>query len=406
MMSRLIVKYILKKNFDISNILKYLCKVIKKLEIRNILWLDTLDQNIIHCFQSQTIVESFSPRSIDNQFIKSEVVLPSLNLYHFNDIVVNTCSSNLIPLSGEKIIFERVFSADLQYCNYTTGIIRHHNDHSALFKYAKNKRLIDNALYLGGNGVFNYYHWLIEIVPKLTLITPELLKKYNIRTLILDQSVKDIASFQKTLNLFLSCNSINLNIIYETRKVDLHVKNLFYINNINNIVFNSRSKLSSLSFSCYSPNLIQKTKEIIINGIDSDSSNKDYPKKIFLARSHKSARAYNQQEIQSYLETQGFVAIYLEQLDFDEQVILFRNADFIIGPSGAAWSNIIFCQQNVKAISWLPQHLSEFSVFSTIAHIVNCDLRFIFTEADDKNDIHSNYHIDINSVMKAYIKMS
>lgn len=113
-------------------------------------------------------------------------------------------------------------------------------------------------------------------------------------------------------------------------------------------------------------------------------------------------RDYNQSEIISYFESKGFVAIYLEDFDFIEQIKLFNYADFIVGPSGASWSNIIFCRENVKAISWLPDNLSEFSVFSSIAHHVGCDLRFIFTNTHDTNDIHSSYQVDMSMLTEAF----
>ncbi|EKU54480.1 PF04577 domain protein [Acinetobacter sp. WC-323] len=92
----------------------------------------------------------------------------------------------------------------------------------------------------------------------------------------------------------------------------------------------------------------------------------------------------------------------MEDYDFNEQVAIFNNAEFIVGPSGAAWSNIIFCSSGCKAISWLPNHLAKFSIFSTLATLNDCDLKFITTSSDNPNDIHSSYYLDLEEIKKLY----
>ena len=175
---------------------------------------------------------------------------------------------------------------------------------------------------------------------------------------------------------------------------------LFYINNENNIVFNSKEILSSPDFSILSKSLINEITKVILKS--NICLSKDFPKRVFLARKKNTARNYNQDEILEYFISKDFTPLYLENYDFYEQVSIFNNAEFIAGPSGAAWSNIIFCNSHCKAISWLPKHLSEFSIFSTLAKINDCDMRFIITSSDNPNDIHSSYYLDIKNIKNLY----
>lgn len=405
MASKYLIRYILRKNFKISNVYNFLFKRIKRVEVKNIVWLDQFHhpENILHTFMSERKVLSYSPKGIDNKIISTEVIIPQVNLYAFDDVILNTRSSHIIQKNTADIIFERLPSANIAYCNYATGFIRHHNDARAVIKYKAGKLSIDKALFLGGNGVFNYYHWLVEIIPKVLLLTPDMLFGYGIDTLILDKAVESSPSLCKALDLLLAHQGIHLNIVYAHHGTQVHVKKLFYINCINNVVFNAQHKLSSPTFSAYDADFLKKNQSAFFKAIKLDiSQNSVYPKKIFLARKNTALRDYNQSEIISYFENKGFVAIYLEDFDFTEQIKLFNQADFIVGPSGASWSNIIFCHKNVKAISWLPQNISEFSVFSSIAHHVGCDLRFIFTNTHNANDIHSSYHVDMKVLTKAF----
>lgn len=300
-------------------------------------------------------------------------------------------------------------TAILQYCNYSTGYMKGHNIYHALYKHPSNrnnKKLFSSALYLGGNGIFNYYHWLIEIAPKLLQIKQELLDRHQIKTLILDESVQTIPSFSKILELFLSASQLQLDIVYGNKFSDIHVNILFYINNTNNIVFNSNHVFSSPRFSCICPDLIDRIRTTCLNAAQSIDKPVIYPDKIFLARHEQAARAYNQPEIMAYFENQGFTVVYLEKYDFLEQVKLFNQAQFIVGPSGAAWSNIIFCQPHINAISWLPQQLTAFSVFSTLAQLVQCDLRFIVAQAEQSDTIHSGYQVSAKQLKQLYERMN
>ena len=75
--------------------------------------------------------------------------------------------------------------------------------------------------------------------------------------------------------------------------------------------------------------------------------------KIFIDRSEsqfKHCQFQNNKEIITFLNSKGFTSYKIGQLDFFEQIYLFNNAKIIIGPHGAAFSNIIFCKPKTKII--------------------------------------------------------
>jgi capsular polysaccharide biosynthesis protein len=90
----------------------------------------------------------------------------------------------------------------------------------------------------------------------------------------------------------------------------------------------------------------------------------------------------------------------MEDYSFTEQIQLFKNAKFIIGPTGAAWTNIIFCPSTVKCLCWMPEEINDFSAFSNLAEYSNVDLQYItFKTGIHQNNLHSaNYTIDINLI--------
>ena len=88
----------------------------------------------------------------------------------------------------------------------------------------------------------------------------------------------------------------------------------------------------------------------------------------FLARREGSARSYNQREVERLLlNSYNYTSIYLEDYDIEDQVKIFRNPKVILGPSGAAWTNILFCAADAFLVSWIPSNIKYFSAYSSPA---------------------------------------
>tara|TARA_B100000686_G_scaffold339321_1_gene413188 strand:+ start:113 stop:1132 length:1020 start_codon:yes stop_codon:yes gene_type:complete len=84
----------------------------------------------------------------------------------------------------------------------------------------------------------------------------------------------------------------------------------------------------------------------------------DNNEKIFIDRSEsrfKHCQFQNNDEIISFLKTKGFTSYKVGQLDFFEQIYLFNKAKIIIGPHGAAFTNIIFCNPKTNIVEILPE---------------------------------------------------
>ena len=115
--------------------------------------------------------------------------------------------------------------------------------------------------------------------------------------------------------------------------------------------------------------------------------------KIFLARKD-SFRNYNQDKILNIAKKYGFKELYLEKLSLKEQITLFGNAEFVIGPSGAAWAGMVFAKENkLKCLTWMPDHLNEACTFSNLASLLGHELNYIlFKNKSTKKSF--NFHYD------------
>ena len=78
-------------------------------------------------------------------------------------------------------------------------------------------------------------------------------------------------------------------------------------------------------------------------GVDGDDA--DLPRRFYVDRRGSAARRLlNESEVIERLRPLGFVAVRVEDLSVAQQVRLFRNAEAIVAPHGAALTNLGWCR--------------------------------------------------------------
>ena len=89
----------------------------------------------------------------------------------------------------------------------------------------------------------------------------------------------------------------------------------------------------------------------------------DANEKIFIDRSdsiYNHCKLINNAEVINFFEDNGFTSYRVSELDFFEQIYLFNNAKVIIGPHGAAFTNLIFSNPKTKVVEIIPNtHISQ-----------------------------------------------
>ena len=64
---------------------------------------------------------------------------------------------------------------------------------------------------------------------------------------------------------------------------------------------------------------------------------------------------------------------------------LISNAEVIAGPTGAVWTNMIFCREGAKCLCWMADGYGDFSAFSNLARAVGADMRNVTFKTDAKS---------------------
>ena len=300
--------------------------------------------------------------------------------------------SSSVILNDKQVIIDRVMGPDQKIYNFSAGHILMHEENTAVVRLLRKSENIQRGIFLGGNGSFNYYHWIVELLPKLEFLTklPERYQKYP---LLVSEDAVGIPSFKETLDLLRGRHEI----VVLKRDSSYVVDELVYINSPNTLPFNLFGNTKfNCSYVAIDSMSIDYLRKAALEKYKATATHQNHRKKIFLCRK-SGRRNYNENEVFSYLAEFGFVKVFMEDLSFPDQVRTIYHADYIIGPTGAAWTNIIFCRPGAKGLCWMAEEYGDFSAYSSIAGIIGVDLRYFTYKAAVRSagELYSkNYHVD------------
>lgn len=374
-------------------------KYFKNIEYKKIIWMDQAFEFKKKKIETSAYTTSFGPKNLNGKQRSCIVKTPEIWLYEFKNAHIISDSSHII--TEEAVFIERIQGVNSAIANYSTGFILEHSDKGAIVRNDYS-HIIDKGFFCGGNGSWNYYHWLIELLPKLRIFIKSRVVSENIKILI-SPEVQTISSFNRLLNEIL--NGINVNIIFMERFQVYKVQQLFYITTPNNIVFNLRgNNYFKPSYAFINHNTLNSVKKDLIK----IEHNMPFPKnkKLFLAR-RSDIRCYNQKEVFRFFSKYGYKEIYPEDYPIGEQINLFSNASHIVGPTGAAWTNLLFCRNGTKGLCWMSEDSGDFSAFSNLANLSGVDLRYFYYKSNQKIEYqryHSDYFLDIKVLSNAFNK--
>jgi len=214
----------------------------------------------------------------------------------------------------------------------------------------------------------------------------------------IDKICFEIPQYKELIDLV---NNKKYNLCPAKKDYSYNCNELIYINCPNHIPVNFKddNKIKAEDFQFDISLLIKLRKYLLSYKKDSN-----FPEKIFLSRKNANKiRNYNEDEVKDVFINMGFAVVYPETLSVKEQITMFNNAKYIVGGSGAAFTNILFCNKNCKCIVFAKSSI-PLSIFSTIAYVAGADLRYITEEATigkrKINSIHEPFEIDINYLKK------
>lgn|GEM_PF-1199363 len=358
-------------------------------------WLDQVTDYKVHVFRTAESGVTQGPKFIGLNVPPTPIVLPEVALYNFQHAQVGSVSRALI-LPGGQVIVERVTTSSHVGADYSGGHLLYHGQTLALVRTGEPER-VEKGILISGCTELNYYHWVSEILSQLQFV-PELPAQYADYPILIAAGSQKIPSI-KTL---IEAIGVKRKLLFLTNMQSYRVDDLLLISAPNNLIPNFKGDaLNSAETTFSRPESIRFLRDKAM-ALATEIPRSTLPKRVFLARK-AFLRSYNQQEIRALLDRYGFESVYMEEQDISHQVAIMANAEVIIGPTGAAWTNIMFASQNTKALCWMAEEYLAFSSFSNLAAIVGVEMDYItyrVGSSDSRELYYRSYHVDVDLVSR------
>ena len=265
---------------------------------------------------------------------------------------------------------------------------------------------IDEAILISSRATENYFHWLIEYLPRLKNV-PEhfpsdipILVKDNLPAQFYE-ALNILAKDRPVLKIDPFCNKIYAKKIWVPSFHTYHPEKF-------DIPFYHGGAISIEHL-----NFVRESTLREVEGLEKPE--RQVLEKIYLDRIG-SRSITNNDEVRKILFKFGIVSVYPETLSFYQQVQLFKNAKIIIGPAGAAFSNMIFCR-DAKVIALIAQRNENYVLQCNISEFAGADF-YHFTGVtdepresfiDEESYVHASFSINIEELkmaLKQVLKLS
>ena len=184
----------------------------------------------------------------------------------------------------------------------------------------KRKRLLDEGVLVSMPWHHNYYHWLIEILPRL-LIYDQCTDVQNV-PLIVPKSAPRFVRETLRVTGYLSKTKFLDDGAYKFKK-------LYMLSMLAPTTEVSPDAIRWLNLKC---------KNIL--------STFTSPSRVYISRRDAKIRfVANETEVADFLAEYGFKTLVMSELPLEDQINVFRNADYIFGAHGAAFRKSCICQE-------------------------------------------------------------
>jgi capsular polysaccharide biosynthesis protein len=241
----------------------------------------------------------------------------------------------------------------------------------------------------------NYAHWMTEVLPRINLFcraeeSPE------VPLIINDGLHKNLME-----SLYAVAGS-KREIVALPTGTGIQVEHLSLTSVAGYVPFERRSnRLKNHSHGRFSPFAILSMRQCLQERLDIPSG--PFIRRVYIKRNSGIRNITNAREIEALLVAHGFSVIEPEFLTHAQQVALFSNADVVVGATGAAMANLIFCKPTAKIIIMISNYqFMPYWYWQNMACTVGNRVTYVFGKCmGPKAYLHSNFKVNTSDVLDA-----
>lgn len=332
------------------------------------------------CYQEKngyTVVENSQPREVfypiyyGDQDSRYDEYIDAPEVYIAEIDNAEIIGESSVIICGDKCLYDMAKRDDEERYNLRFGSTKNMDSHVAIIEASAKAIFISKAISLVGYASFNYYHFTIEILPRLAYLNHHI--ELSDIPILVDRRSLTTRQHLELMTLF-NKNQNPLIIVDKNQKYK--VGTLIYPSYSSWLPINLNRNVHAVPKDfLMSKSAINMIRDVVLANLDVTPALEHT--NIFISRRNsKNKRIQNEEELIAISKQHGFSVVYPEEMSLMEQVRLFVNAKTIIGATGAALTNLIYCSEGTRVVCIIPKKYRYFG-YSTIAGIVNVKCTFL-----------------------------
>ncbi|WP_167856316.1 glycosyltransferase family 61 protein [Hymenobacter metallicola] len=191
----------------------------------------------------------------------------------------------------------------------------------------------------GGAAIGNYYHWMLDSLPRLHLVQE--------------------AGLWDAIDYFLIYDRGHSFALETLRELGVRDEQIIDVKSNSHLQARTLIVTSSVrGGGRHAPRWVGEFMQRSFRPLDTGTPARRFAPLVYVTRRDASFRQVrNEAEVEAVLREYGFESYALSELNLREKVALFSGARAVVGPVGAGLVNILFCQPGTPLIEFLPRNL-------------------------------------------------
>ncbi|MBA3023296.1 MAG: glycosyltransferase family 61 protein [Gammaproteobacteria bacterium] len=332
-----------------------------------------------------------SERKRSDALQHASLTLPAVCLYAFSNVEV-IGGTELMIFAGKRAAYDELALGNSErYGCKAFGIIVSQGfglhlpaifNQQVLLSYTPNPtKDIDRGILLCKDHSPNYYHWLLECLPRAIVAMRE--SAYADYSLLVDeelpaqnfQALESIAGGRKIIKI--------------RRRESFRVRALVFVDLFSH-THDNYGKRAYVDDLVIAPEAVALVRNAFL------PEKAPSARKVFVARDGaRYRRLLNETRLHALAVELGFEIVRPEGLSFAEQVAMFSRAECIVGPTGAGLTNMIFAPEGCRVLVLAGNtEGANFQIFGQLGYALGHDIKYLGGSAERKSMLHSDYTID------------
>lgn len=325
-------------------------------------------------------------RATDERDLRTE--FPPVRRHVVRDAWLDPQSSSIV-VGGSHVLSDWAFDR-LEDGRIKGAGILIHDGRRVLHRLPRRPSVIDRGVQLTGSHSQNWYHWVAEILPKVTLVGA-LEHRARDWPLLIPESVTRYPTYLAALETLCPDHEI----IVVPGAAPVLVKELLVLDGL--VLHTPGFAPGSLprhDTELINVDGMRRFRARLLEGLGV-MPQVEPGLRLFIDRHHDPERTYNREELLKISAEHGFQPVVGGDLTLKEQAELFARAELVIGPNGAGWTNILFAAQGCRGLCWLVPNGFGGPWFRNLGLVAGAEMRYLEAEPrSEGNPLTVDYWVD------------